>query len=87
MKTTERTASPALGNAIGYFVVLWAVTNVDWITVDNQVEAVAFAGAIFTYFFLLIFFGLAALVFFGLIWMEVLIEIDRRKWMKNNYKD
>ena len=34
---------------------------------------------------LLIFFGLAALVFFGLIWMEVLIEIDRRKWMKNNY--
>jgi hypothetical protein len=51
MKTTERTASPALGNAVGYFVVLWAVSNVDWITVDNQVEAVAFAGAIFTYFF------------------------------------
>lgn len=51
MKTTERTASPALGNAVGYFVVLWAVTNVDWITPENQVEAVAFSGAIFTYFF------------------------------------
>lgn len=51
MKTTERTASPALGNAVGYFVVLWAVVNVEWINAEHQAEAVAMAGALFTYFF------------------------------------
>lgn len=49
MKVVERTGAPALGNAIGYFLVLWAVVNVPWITAENQVEAVTFAGTICIY--------------------------------------
>ena len=49
MKTAERTAAPALGNAIAYFFVLWAVVNVEWIRPEHQVEAVAMAGALCTY--------------------------------------
>lgn len=50
MKVAERTGAPALGNAIAYFAVLWAVGGgVEWIKPEHQVEAVAMAGALFTY--------------------------------------
>lgn len=49
MKVAERTGAPALGNAAAYFFVLWAVVHVDWIKPEHQVEAVAMAGALFTY--------------------------------------
>lgn len=44
----ERVSSPTAGNAFGYFIILWAVHS-GYIGVDNQVEAVAFMGAIATH--------------------------------------
>lgn len=47
MPTTANRASPTLGMALGYFLVLYAVLN-GHIPEDHQPEAVAMAGVVAT---------------------------------------
>ena len=46
MKTPERTGAPALGNAIGLFLALWAIDQYDWIDTSQREFVVAACGTI-----------------------------------------
>ncbi len=47
MKKTERVAAPAVGNAIGLFVGLWAIDKYEWLPSDQQETIVIALGTIF----------------------------------------
>ena len=47
MNQTVNRASPTLGMALGYFIILWAVLN-GHISESHQPEAVAMAGVVVT---------------------------------------
>lgn len=51
MKTTERAGAPALGNAVGYFVALWLISEVQWLQPEHSEIAVAMMGTIFIHVF------------------------------------
>lgn len=51
MKTTERAGAPALGNAVGYFVALWMISEVQWLNPEHSEIAVAMMGTIFIHIF------------------------------------
>ena len=46
MKTVERTGAPALGNAIGLFLALWAINHFDWLPTEEKEYIVAAAGTV-----------------------------------------
>ncbi len=47
MKRTERTGAPAVGNAIGLFVGLWAIDKYDFLPKDQQEYIVVAFGTVF----------------------------------------
>ena len=49
MKTTERAAGPALGAAFAYFTVKFATPEIEWLTVSDQIEAVAMLTVLYTH--------------------------------------
>ncbi len=51
MKTPERTGAPAIGNAVGFFFILWLIPKVTWLDPSDESMAVAFAGTLFIHFF------------------------------------
>lgn len=51
MNKVERAGAPAVGNAIGYFFVLWLTPKVLWLEPSDESMAVAFAGTIFIHLF------------------------------------
>lgn len=46
MKTTERIGAPALGNAVGLIIALYAIDKFPWLPVDQREFIVAAAGTI-----------------------------------------
>ncbi len=48
---TEKLGAPAIGNAVAFFVVLWAVSK-GIVDTDDKAEAVAMGGAIASYLLL-----------------------------------
>jgi len=51
MKTPERAGAPAIGNAVGFFFILWLTPKVTWLDGTDESMAVAFAGTLFIHFF------------------------------------
>ena len=49
MNNVERTAAPAVGACVGYFLAYWATANYGWLAEQNLAETVAFAGGACTY--------------------------------------
>lgn len=47
MKTTERAGAPAVGNALGLFVGLWAIDKYDFLPHEQQEYIVVAFGTIF----------------------------------------
>ena len=51
MKTPERAGAPAIGNAVGFFFILWLIPKVTWLDASDEGMAVAMAGTLFIHFF------------------------------------
>jgi len=51
MKTPERATAPAIGNAVGFFFILWLIPKVTWLDASDEGMAVAMAGTLFIHFF------------------------------------
>lgn len=47
MKTTERAGAPAVGNALGLFVGLWAIDKYEFLPADQQEYIVIAFGTLF----------------------------------------
>lgn len=46
MKTPERVGSPAVGNAVGLLIGLWAIDKFDWLPVEQSEFIVAACGTL-----------------------------------------
>lgn len=46
---TERLSLPPLGNALGYFLGLWAISRLEWLDAANSTEIVAMMGVLCIY--------------------------------------
>ena len=47
MKAPERSGAPALGNALGYFAALYAMTRIEWLDGQDPSIVTAMVGTIF----------------------------------------
>ena len=50
MKTAERTAAPAVGNALGLILALWAIDHYEWLPVEQREYIVLACGTLCIHF-------------------------------------
>ena len=62
MKAPERAAGPAVGAALAYFTVKAATPHLDWLTISDQVEAVAMLTVLYIHIIIEIRAGLDWLI-------------------------
>ena len=50
MKTTERVGGPSIAIGLAYLTVKILTPELDWLTEDDQAEAIAMIGILYTHF-------------------------------------